>query len=118
MARNFKQPGEIITLPAPTGGTVSGSVYRIGQFVLVALQTKAQTEPCDFARTGVFSVTKVGSQAWTPGSLVYWDNGNTRFTTTSAAGLTLCGFTASTVGSGAGETTGDVLLDGSGRANV
>lgn len=118
MARTYKQPADVITLPAPTGGTVSGSVYRINQLVLVALETKAQTVDCAFARVGIFTVTKVGSQAWAVGTLVYWDNGNTRFTTTSASGLTPCGFTASVVGSGAGETSGDVLLDGACRANV
>lgn len=118
MASNFVQPGDTLVLPAPTGGTVSGSVYRIGQLVLVALETKAQTLPCAFARRGIFTVTKVGSQAWAVGTLVFWDNGNSRFTTTSAGGLTLCGVCASVVGSGAGETTGQVLLDGAARANA
>jgi predicted RecA/RadA family phage recombinase len=118
MAKNFVQPGDIITLTAPTGGVVSGGVYRINQLVVVAMQTAAQTLPFEAARTGIFQVTKVGSQAWAIGQQVFWDNANNRFTTTSAAGLTACGFTASVTGAGAGETTALVLLDGACRANV
>lgn len=119
MARNYKGKGNTITLIAPSGGVVSGTVYRIQQYVVLALETVAQTLPFSAQRTGIISgVPKVGSQAWALGQVVYWDNGNARFTTTSAAGLTMCGYTHSVVGSGAGETTGDVLLDGAARVNV
>lgn len=116
--KTFIQPADVITLPAPTGGVVPGGVYRINQLVLVACDAVAQTLPADFKRTGIFQVTKVGSQAWAIGQLVYWDNANSRFTTASATGLTPCGFVASVTGAGAGETTALVLLDGACRANV
>lgn len=118
MAKTFIQPGDVLTLVAPGGGVVSGSVYRIQQLVVVAMTTAAASANFEAAVTGVFSVTKVGSQAWAIGQIVYWDNSNTRFTTASASGLTQCGYTASVVGSGAGETIGYVLLDGASRANV
>ena len=111
---NYVQEGDILTLVAPSGGVVSGGVYKIGQFIVVAAADVAQTLPFEGKRRGVFRVTKVGSQAWTQGALVYWDNGNTRFTTT-AGGNTLAGAAVDAVGAGAGETTGVVLPDGTVR---
>lgn len=112
--KNFQQNGEVLTLVAPSGGVVSGGVYKIGSFIVVAVADKAVDEEFEGQRRGVFSVTKVGSQAWTQGAPVYWDNGNTRFTTTSG-GNTLAGAAVEAVGSGSGETTGVVLLDGTVR---
>jgi predicted RecA/RadA family phage recombinase len=111
---NYQQEGDILTLVAPSGGVVSGGVYKIGSFIVVAAAAVAQTLPFEGKRRGVFRVTKVGSQAWTQGVPVYWDNGNTRFTTTSG-GNTLAGAAVEAVGAGAGETTGVVLLDGTVR---
>lgn len=108
---NFVQRGDVITLTAPSGGVVSGGVYLIGGLLVVAAADVAQTLPFEGKVTGVFDVTKVGSQAWTEGAKVYWDNGNTRFTTTSG-GNTLAGVAVAAVGAGAGETTGRVRLDG------
>ncbi len=60
---------------------------------------------------GVYTLTKVGSQAWTVGAKVYWDATNKRCTTT-ATDNTLIGVAYEAVGSGAGLTTGKVRLDG------
>lgn len=114
---NFVQPGDVQTFTAPSGGVVSGGVYKIGQVVCVAAATVAQTLPFEGKIRGVFTVTKVGSQAWTVGVPVYWDNGNTRFTST-ASGSRLVGHATVAVGSGAGETTGTVYFDGATRIDV
>lgn len=111
---NFVQEGKALTLTAPSGGVVAGGVYKIGQLIVVAAADAAQTEPFVGVTEGVFDVTKVGSQAWTEGALVYWDNGNTRFTTT-ASGSLLAGVAVADVGSGAGETTGRVRLNGAAK---
>lgn len=113
---NFVQPGDVQTFVAPSGGVVSGGVYKIGQVVCVAAKDVAQTLNFEGKIRGVFTVTKVGSQAWTQGALVYWDNGNTRFTTT-AGGNRLAGHAVEAVGAGAGETTGTVYLDGTSRVD-
>jgi predicted RecA/RadA family phage recombinase len=108
---NFVQPGDSLTLTAPGGGVVSGNVYLIGVLLVVAAITAAATEPFTCMARGVFDVPKAPSQAWTEGAAVYWDAGNSRFTTT-AGGNTLAGVAVLAVGSGAGETTGRVFLNG------
>lgn len=114
--QNFIQPGEVQTFTAPTGGVVSGGVYQIGQVVVVAAADVAQTLPFEGKIRGVFEVTKVGSQAWTEGALVYFEDGARAFTTV-AGGNHLAGWAVEAVGSGATLTTGKVYLDGVARAD-
>lgn len=114
--KNFIQPGDVLDLTAPLGGVVSGGVYQIGQLLVVAGISASAGDAFTGKVTGVFSVTKVGSQAWTVGALVYWDDGNTRFTTDPTGNL-LAGHAVEAVGAGAGETTGVVRLDGAARDN-
>lgn len=111
---NFKQPGDSIEFTAPSGGVTSGTPVLIGQLLVIPAVTAAQTIKFVGKTTGVFTVTKVGSQAWVEGAIVYWDAGNSRFTTV-AAGNFRAGVATVAVGSGAGETTGVVRLDGVGR---
>lgn len=108
--KNYVQLGDNITLPAPYA-VASGAGALIGSIFGVASTDAAITEDCSFVRVGVFSLPKPGSQAWTVGVKVYWDNTAKNVTTTSS-GNTLIGAAAAAVGSGAGETTGVVLLTG------
>lgn len=113
--KNFSASGDLVTLTAPVGGVVSGTPKQIGQLLVVPTTSASAGAEFVGKRTGLFAgVPKAGSQAWAVGALVYWDEGNDRFTT-SAAGNLLAGFAAAAVGSGAGETTGDVILDGTAR---
>jgi predicted RecA/RadA family phage recombinase len=107
---NYVQDGRHLTAPAPSGGVVSGTAYALGTVVGVAIATAAETVPVAFQICGVVSVPKTGSQAWTVGALVYVTSGGVF--TTSAGGNTLAGVAWEAVGSGAGETTGKVLLNG------
>ncbi len=110
--RNFVQPGESLSgFIAPGGGVVSGGVYLIGASLVVAANDAAAGAEFTGMVIGVFEVTKVGTQAWAVGAAVYWDNGNTRFTTTAGGNL-LAGVATEAVGAGAGETTGKVRLSG------
>jgi predicted RecA/RadA family phage recombinase len=108
---NFVQPGDSLTLIAPSGGVVSGGAYQIGQILVIASVTAAVGVEFAGKTTGVFNVTKVGSQAWTVGQIVYFDKENSRFTST-ATGSLLAGVAMAAVGAGAGETTGRVRLNG------
>lgn len=110
MANSYDKPGHVQTFVAPSGGVVSGGFYVHGTLVVKAMTTRAVGENYEGEISGVHQVTKVGSEAWTHGALVYWDAGNTRFTT-SSSGNTLAGVAAGAVGSGSGETTGYVLLN-------
>ena len=53
--------------------------------------------------TGVFELTKIGSQAWTVGALIYWDDAAKRCTTVATANL-LIGVATAAVAGGAGNT--------------
>jgi predicted RecA/RadA family phage recombinase len=64
------------------------------------------------ALVGVFDLTKIGSQAWTAGAKVYWDNTNKR-STTVATDNTLIGVATEAVASGAGDTISRVRLNAS-----
>lgn len=114
--KNFIQPGDVLDLTAPLGGVVSGGVYQIGQLLVVAGISAEADAPFTGKTTGVFGVTKVGTQAWTVGALVYWDDANSRFTTDPTGGL-LAGHAVEAVGAGANETAGVVRLDGAARDN-
>src|SRR5919106_4198993 len=100
---NYVQKGESLTLTAPSGGVVSGGAYQIGQLLVIAADDADEGDAFVGKTTGVFDVTKAGSQAWTEGELVYFDKENARFTAT-ASGSLLAGVAVKAVGSGAGET--------------
>lgn len=117
MATNYVQAGRILEFTAPTGGVVSGTPVKIGQLLVMPLVTAAQTLPFNGQVDGVWTITKVGSQAWTEGALVYWDDGNSYFTTTASGNL-LAGVAVDPVGSGAGETSGVVRLNGIASSDI
>lgn len=101
------------TIAVTLGGTVSvNTLAKVGGVVGMYLKGGVSADVVPFLVRGlVKNATKVGSQAWTVGDELYWDNGNTRFTKT-AQGSGPIALAASVVGNGAGATTGDVLLLG------
>lgn len=110
--KNYRQNGDALDFVAPTGGVTSGSPVKIGGMLVIPVTDADEGDKFAGQVVGVINATKVGSQAWVPGDVVFWDNTNARFTKTSATGLFRAGVAASVVGSGAGETKGDVRLDG------
>lgn len=80
--KNYVKSGDVLTLIAPTGGVVSGTVYLLGTMLVVATTTAAQTEVFEGRTTGVYDLPKVSAQAWTVGQRVYWDDTAKNFTTT------------------------------------
>jgi predicted RecA/RadA family phage recombinase len=111
MAKNFVQPGDVLEITS-AGAVVSGAAVLVGSLLGVALNSVAGAgEKVSLAVQGVFDLPKVGSQAWTVGALIYWTG--TACTTTASTNK-LIGVAAAAVGSGAGETTGRVRLNGAG----
>lgn len=90
MAKNFIQPGQVLTLTAPTDGVVSGNGYLIGALFCIALGNAAQGEQFEAQVTGVWRLPKTSAQAWTEGAAIYWNN-TTKQATTAASGNTLIG---------------------------
>ena len=112
--KTFVSSGETVTLTAPLGGVTVDVPVQIGQLLVIPTVTALVGVTFVGMVRGIVSVTKVGSQAWAEGAMVYWDAGNTRFTTV-AAGNHLAGYAVEVIGSGSTETTGTILLDGVAR---
>jgi predicted RecA/RadA family phage recombinase len=117
MGTSFQQPGDVLEFTAPTGGVTKGVGVLIGNAIVIPLETAAQTVLFRGMLTGVHSVAKPGSQAWAEGAIVYLDNSAHNFTTTSTSNYR-AGVAVVAVGSGAGETTGIVRLNGVGVTAV
>lgn len=120
--QNFVQPGDVMAFTAPTGGVESGTAYLIGGLLVVACASAAEGVEFEGKVSGVFSLPKAGSQAWTEGQKVYWNNaaagsGGQKCTSDATAGQ-LIGVAAAAVGSGSGETTGIVRLNGAAPATA
>lgn len=83
--RNFVQPGKTLTLPAPSGGVVSGVFYEIGSIFGVAVQSADEDVPFDLECGGVYDLPKTSAQAWTVGATIYADS-NGVMTTADGSG--------------------------------
>ena len=113
MSTSYVSQGDVLNFTAPSGGVTAGVPVLIGALVVIPQTTAAQTVAFDGYITGVHSVPKTDSQAWTEGALVYLDNTNHCFTTTSTSN-TRAGVAVAAVASTAGLTTGIVRLNGMG----
>ena len=71
----------------------------MGATVGVALAAIAASTPGPVAVKGVYTLPKLSTDVVAQGALLYWDNTNTRLTTT-AAGNTLAGRAAAAAGNG------------------
>lgn len=89
MARNYIQPGDTLTIPAPAA-VLSGRVVIAGDIKGIAQGDAAIGAPVDVATVGVWELPKVAANAFTLGAAVYWAAG-TGLATTTAASNTLLG---------------------------
>lgn len=89
--KNFIQLADTLSVPAPSGGVVSGGMVIIGLMVGVATATAGVGVPVAVKTTGVFELPKVSAQAWTIGTAIYWDSGAGNATTVSTSN-TLLGY--------------------------
>lgn len=107
--KNFIQPGENITLPAPAAVT-SGQLVAVGSIIGVAQHDAVAGAPLVLVRRGVFSLPKTADQAWTVGAKAYRVAADGTVSTT-ASGNTLIGAVAEAAAGT--DAAGLVLLDGS-----
>lgn len=109
--KNYIEPGDSIVYTVVGSDVVSGQPVVVGE--LIGFASKAAVVGADVALNmkGVFSVTKVGSQAWSKGDKIFWDKTNSRFTKTASSDADLfAGYAFEDAGSGAGVTTGYLLM--------
>ena len=110
--KNFVQPGDQIKVTAPYD-VVSGAGCLVGSLFGVAVHSALSGAPVEIRTSGVIRLAKAGSQGWSQGVRIYWDDSAKVATSAAAAGANkLIGVAAETVGSGAGDTLGNVLLTG------
>ena len=70
--RNYVQPGDTFTVPAPAD-TASGDFVQIGSLFGVAAVGALNNADLELATGGVYDLNKVSAQAWAVGAPVYWD---------------------------------------------
>ena len=109
MVGNFLQPGDVVTLTAPTGGVVSGNGYVVGALFVIAMGDAAQTVPFEGALTGV-SILPKASGAIDEGAKVWWDTSPGNVVNATQAGAFPIG--TAVAAAGVGDTTVNVRLDG------
>jgi len=109
MAKNFIQPGDTLTVPAPAA-VASGGVVIAGAIIGIAQGDAASGKPVDVATGGVWELPKVAAQAYAgAGVVVYWDS-TAGLVTSTASGNTKLGVAVESVAAGTG--TVKVLLSG------
>ena len=101
---------QVLSFSGYLATTIPGGQTALRAALLDGGQVAALGESVETALTGVFDITKIGSQAWTAGARIYWDDTNKR-TTTVATDNTLIGAAVEAVASGAGDTIGRVRLN-------
>ncbi len=87
--RNFIQPGNTLTLPAPAD-VLSGAGVLIGSIFGVANGDAETGEPVDLDVVGVFELPKISALAIAIGDKLYWSAADSAVSKT-ASGNTLIG---------------------------
>lgn len=107
--KNFHSRGTSVTVPAPSGGTVSGNGYLIGSLFGIAGATVDEGDPVVLDVVGCFTIVKATGGALAVGAPAYWDNTAKKVTAT-ATDNTLIGVAIEAAGSDA--TSAVVRLNG------
>lgn len=106
MSKNFLQQGMVLDILAPATVLSSASVL-LGSMFGIALHDAASGAKLRIGVQGVFTATKVASQAVAVGDKLYYNG--TALTGTAGTAKEV-GLAASATGAGAGETLIDILL--------
>jgi predicted RecA/RadA family phage recombinase len=76
MAKNHIQPGHVLTVPAPTGGAVSGAPVLIGALFGVAQHDAAQGHDVEILTEEVVELPKATPLAIDLGDRLFWNAGD------------------------------------------
>lgn len=87
--KNYIQPGDSVTVPAPAD-VKSGDLVVVGDLFGVAQCSAKAGEDVEIATKGVFGLPKVSAQAWSVGAKVYYVAADKNISTT-ATGNTFIG---------------------------
>lgn len=103
--KNFVQPGDVVTVTAPTGGVTSGQLVIVAAIVGVASTTQLAGADVELATTGVFDLAKNPPDALTVGQVAKVATGSNIIATAGTLGI---GWVLQAAG--AGSTTARVKL--------
>ena len=106
--RNFIQTGDIVTILAPAAVS-SGDGVLVGTLFGIAATDAEFGDNVAIKTTGVFTLPKTSTQAWTVGAAIYWD-GDECTTADGAGANTLIGKAMAVAANPS--ATGVVRLDG------
>jgi predicted RecA/RadA family phage recombinase len=101
-----KAAGEVVIVTAPWTVSVGDPVI-VGGFTGIAAQGVSSGAQLRLRREGVYTVAKVAGSAWTVGDALYYAQGDTGLSKTSAS-KTFMGFASASASSGA--TSGSIVL--------
>ena len=87
MAKNYIQPGRVLTVPAPTGGAVSGAPVLIGSLFGVAQHDAAQGQDLEILTEEVVELPKATPLAIDLGDRLFWNAGDGVLDKTATAQL-------------------------------
>jgi predicted RecA/RadA family phage recombinase len=76
MAKNYIQPGRVLTVPAPTGGAVSGAPVLIGALFGVAQHDAAEAQDLEILTEEVVELPKATPLAIDLGDRLFWNAGD------------------------------------------
>ncbi|MDF2140853.1 DUF2190 family protein [Paenirhodobacter sp. CAU 1674] len=107
--KNYVQGGDLIAVTA-AAAVASGAGVKIGSLFGVAQNTAAIGDSLVLVTTGVIDLAKAGSEAWTVGADIYWDD-TAKVATTTATDNTKVG--VAVAAAGAADATGRLRLNGS-----
>lgn len=107
MTTKYVMSGTVIDYVASSPVT-SGQVLLIGTRIGVALAGIASGATGAVQVLGIFTIAKLSTDVVAAGALLYWDNTNSRLTTT-ASGNTLAGY--ATAAAGNGVTTVEISIN-------
>lgn len=109
MTKKYVGPGEVIPFTVAGSAVTSGQGYVLGSIVGVIEGDAAVGATGQLRRLGVVTMTKLGSDDITAaGTKVYWDDGNSRLTTTASTHM-FAGWSYDAPGTA---TTMEVILAG------
>ncbi len=97
--KNYIRPGDVIDHVA-SGAKTAGQVVLIGTKIGVCVADIANGATGSLQVTGVFNIAKLTTDVVAQGAALYWDNGNSRLTTTVGSN-TLAGYATDAAGNGA-----------------
>lgn len=80
---NYVQPGDTLTMIAPSGGVSSGDPVLLGKIFGIAQVDALVGESFPLVTKGVFTIAKEAPLVITAGAYLYWDASESVLTTTS-----------------------------------